>query len=344
MAQHRVTEVQNLLDHRGHIVEPGYATSPVWRYNKQNIHATPLRIKEWDYYLVTSATHGFAVTVSDLGFAGMVSVSWLDFANERQQTKTLLKPFTLGRWNLPRSSEEGSVDVRLNDAHIRFTVEDGVRHIQGLIGDFDDGKTLRFNLRLTPTMADSMCIATPWAESPTRFYYNQKINCLAADGWVDLGHRHRFSPDADLGVLDWGRGVWTYENRWYWATGSGMVNGEPFGLNLGYGFTDRSSASENMLFYHGVAHKLEDVTFTIPDGEDGQPAYLEPWAFNSSDGRIEGIFTPILDRAALMDFKLIVSNQHQLFGYFTGDCVLDGGEKLHLDNFLMAAEDVLNKY
>ena len=42
------------------------------------------------------------------------------------------------------------------------------------------------------------------------------------------------------------------------------MNGKPFGFNIGYGFGDTSAASENMLFYDGTAHKLDDVTFHIP--------------------------------------------------------------------------------
>jgi hypothetical protein len=122
------------------------------------------------------------------------------------------------------------------------------------------------------------------------------------------------------------------------------VAGKPFGLNLGYGFSDRSSASENMVFYNGVAHKLTDVDFGIPRDTDNTAHYLEPWHFTSPDHRFEGVFMPILDRASNMDFKLIQSDQHQVFGRFTGQLILDGGEHLRLDNFLMAAEEVYNKY
>ena len=34
---------------------------------------------------------------------------------------------------------------------------------------------------------DTMCIATPWKDKPTAFYYNQKINCMPSQGKVTLG-------------------------------------------------------------------------------------------------------------------------------------------------------------
>src|SRR6056297_1658663 len=99
---------------------------------------------------------------------------------------------------------------------------------------------------------ERMVIATSWAEKRTAFYYNQKINCMPAEGHMKAeGEDFAFQPETSFGVLDWGRGNWTYRNRWYWGSASGLLDGVSFGFNLGYGFSDRSSASENMLFYGG---------------------------------------------------------------------------------------------
>lgn len=64
-----------------------------------------------------------------------------------------------------------------------------------------------------------------------------------------------------------------------------------------------------MIFYDGIAHKIDDVEFVIPEDD-----YCKPWKFTSSDGRFEMDFLPILDRSACLDYKLIVSDQHQVFG------------------------------
>ena len=184
-----------------------------------------------------------------------------------------------------------------------------------------------------------MVIATSWLEDPHAFYYNQKINCMRARGKVEFdGKIYTFDPATDYGALDWGRGVWTYDNTWYWGSGSGTVDGHRFGFNIGYGFGDTSAASENILFYDGVGHKLDDVTFLISDN------YTDPWKFTSSDGRFEMDFVPIIDRAALLDVKLICSDQHQVFGRMSGTAVLDDGTKVVLKDFLCFAEKVHNKY
>lgn len=144
-------------------------------------------------------------------------------------------------------------------------------------------------------------------------------------------------------MLDWGRGVWTYENTWYWGSASGIAQGRRVGFNVGYGFGDTSAASENMVFVDGVAHKLSQVTFNIPM-KNGQENYLSPWTFTSDDGRFEMDFMPILDRAACTDAKLILSDQHQVFGRYSGRMILDDGSALDVKSLTGFAEKVHNKW
>ena len=49
--QHEVTVVQKLLDQQGYVVTPGWASRPVWQYNRLIFAAPSLRIKDWDYYM-----------------------------------------------------------------------------------------------------------------------------------------------------------------------------------------------------------------------------------------------------------------------------------------------------
>ncbi len=206
--------------------------------------------------------------------------------------------------------------------------------------NFQDGETLKCNIRLTQPPMDTMTIATPWAGKKHAFYYNQKINCMRAEGDLTLGkHAYHFAPEDSFATLDWGRGVWPYDNQWYWASGNGIVNGKPFGFNLGYGFGDTTAATENILFYDGVGHKLDDVTFQIPEGD-----YCAPWKWTSSDGRLEADFTPVLDRVAHTHILFIGTDQHQVFGRLNGRAVLDDGTVLPIRDFMCFAEDVHNRY
>ena len=143
------------------------------------------------------------------------------------------------------------------------------------------------------------------------------------------------------GVLDWGRGVWTYSNTWYWSSMSGMYNGNIMGFNLGYGFGDTSKASENVFFYKDKAYKLEDVCFNIPNDGTKQINYMDKWHFTSSDNSIDMIFEPIIDRFAALDVVVLKSIQHQVFGKFSGYVMIDG-KKIEFKDMLGFAEKVRN--
>ena len=144
-------------------------------------------------------------------------------------------------------------------------------------------------------------------------------------------------------MLDWGRGVWTYANTWYWSSLSTLADGEPFGFNLGDGFGDDGAATENMLFYGGKAHKLGRVRFCIPRRR-GKEDFMGQWTLADDAGRLDLVFLPVLDRAARTSAGVISSDQHQVFGEFTGRAVLDDGRIIQIRQAMGFAEKVRNRW
>lgn len=339
---HEIKKVQPLLKADGSLTEPGWSRSLLQVYDRNAIKAPKFRIKEWDYYLVISNKEnaGFAFTISDDGYIGLQSVSLLDFSVPCEHTETVLNAFPMGKLKMPSTSEKGNVEYHDKRLNMEFIKTQGKRRIVGEFKNFRDGKTFKCDITLDEPPMDTMVICKPWKEKKTAFYYNQKINCMRASGTVEFdGRTYTLDPETDFGTLDWGRGVWTYDNTWYWGSGNGVVNGKPFGFNIGYGFADDSAATENILFYDGKAHKLDEIAFNIPED-----SYTKPWTFTSSDGRFEMDFVPIIDRAAKIDVKVIVTDQHQVFGKLSGKAVLDDGTVLEVKDLLCFAEDVHNKY
>ncbi len=333
-----------LLDSNGRLAEAGYATSLVKTYSRSDIRASKMRIKEWDYYLIHNGRFGVALTLDDNGYMSMLSASILDFESPSERTVSPIGLFPLGKTDLPPSSAAGVCDLRIGKNHFTFTTENGVRRLVCHLEKFG-GASFDANITLTDEPRDSMVIATPFAEKPTAFYYNQKIIGMRASGHAKVGGTtYTFDPADSFGLLDWGRGVWTYKNTWYWGAGQGLVDGRVVGFNIGYGFGDTSAASENMVFVDGIAHKLDRLTFNIPQTADGKDDFMKPWTFSSSDGRFEMDFRPILDRHACTSVGVIKSDQHQVFGHFSGRMLLDDGSAIDLKDFLGFAEKVFNKW
>lgn len=329
----------SLLDRDGNLTQAGWSTQPVLDANLEDSHfyrvhaLQKLRLKTWDYYAVTTPTHFFSFTISDIGYLGMVFAYVIDFTSGEYKEQTLSLPFG-GGVRLPRNSTEGVTEYTKGGLHLRFAAEQDSRTISVRWPGFG-GNALNAELVLEcPPHHESMNIVIPIKGK--RFYYNRKINCLPAKGWVEyLGTRHQIEPATCLGSLDWGRGVWEYDSFWVWASASGFLpDKRRIGLNMGYGFGDTSAATENCFILEGTIHKLDEVIFTYDNHN-----FKAPWKMKSPDGRLDLVFTPFFERVAKTDALVLKSEVHQMFGRYNGHVVTDDGEKLVITDLIGWAEE-----
>ena len=339
---HLLTERGKLLDEKGNIAEPGYATSLIKEYDRKDIKASPLRIKEWDYYYVGNARHGVALTVADNGYMSLLSASVLDFEKPSDITVSKMGWLTKGKLKLPSSSASGDVLVKGKGYAFRFAHEGGARRLVVDIDNFYKGDAFHCDILLQETTKDTLVVATPFKKEG-HFYYNQKINCLRAHGYARIGAKNYDFNDNCFGVLDWGRGVWTYKNTWYWSSLSAESQGHVIGWNLGYGFGDTKAASENMLYLDGKSCKIGDIRMNIPMGRSGRDDFMKPWRIKDYDGALDVEFTPVYDRHSDTNLLLLRSNQHQVFGLFSGHLRFDDKDT-QIDSLPGFAEKVFNKW
>jgi len=337
---HLVKNKQPLLDKFGRLSEPGYATTEIFEYNPEMISASKWRIKEWDYYAILSEDYGFSFTIADLGYLGLISVCFFDFKEKTQINKTKKVLFPFGKLKLPKSINEGDIEFKKRGFAFKFLNQNNQRRLIVEVNRFFKRQNLRVDVLLEKKDDDHMTIATPWMDNQKAFYYNQKINCMPVSGDAYIqGKHYGFNKEKDFGVLDWGRGVWTYKNTWYWGSASGLVEGKRFGFNIGYGFGNTSKASENMIFFDGKAHKLDLIRFEFnPDN------YMETWYFTSNEQRFELEMTPLIDRVDKTNLIIIKNKGHQVFGLFNGFVILDDGKRLEIKNLLGFAEAITNHY
>ena len=345
--QTEIKQVQALLDKKGHIIQEGWARHPYWKYERSMVKGGSLAIKEWDYYAVINQQQGYAVTatISDLGYAALFALSYIDFNAAKVSQTDALAFFPRGSIGLaPSSTEDSQVSWANKNLRLAFIKRGRERHIMAACPTLElpDGSVgLDYDITLTEAEgAQSLNIATSWKENRKAFYLNEKINCLKATGTIRRGmETEQLLLGEAWGVLDWGRGRWTYQNTWYWASASGLLENIPFGLNLGYGFSDRSPASENAVIYNNCIHKLGEVVFSFD-----QDNFLNPWTVRDAEGRLNLVFDPLVDRSSKTNFLVIKSDQHQVFGYFSGTCILDDGTLLQLDRLPGFAEQVYNRW
>lgn len=314
-----------LLTEDGNLAESGYAFDLVKEYERDKIKANKLRIKEWDYYYIGNEKWGIALTIADNSYMGLFSVSFLHFEWDFQKTKTIMTILPKGKTNLPSTSTIGDVEFENKTLKIEFKNDGKTRHIMCKVPQFEQNLDLECDIVLEDYNHNSMVIATPF-EKPKHFYYNQKINCLKAKGYVKLGSEE-YSMDDALGVLDWGRGVWTYKNTWYWSSLSANYQGHTIGFNLGYGFGINENATENMFYYDDKSYKLDEVIFNIPKNDKNKDDFLATWTFTSNDEKLYLEFIPVLNRKATTNALVLKTIQNQVFGKFSGYVITENGDR-----------------
>jgi len=338
--QTEISQQGLLLKPDGTPAQIGWSRQPLLDCNLENARFYPfrlfqsLRVKRWDYYAVFSPRRFFSATVADLGYAGNIFVYTLDFESGDLHEEGLVIPLGKGVV-LPRNSTEGIASYAGKGVEITFSIEGQERRLLVDWPGFHEGRGIHAEIALAEFPGhESMNIVIPIGRK--RFYFNRKINCLQASGYVQYGDtREELHPDDSLGSLDWGRGVWEYWSSWNWASASGYLpDGRCVGLNLGRGFGDTSAATENAIIVDGHIHKLGQVSFEY-DPRD----YMHPWKFQDDKGRLDLTFEPFKERVAKTNLGVISSEVHQMFGRYSGDAILDDGETIHIQGLTGFAEE-----
>ncbi len=334
--QNEITIPSGLFNKDGSLVQRGWARKPILSYNKEDIGKGWSRIKEWDHFSVLNNQFGFQLTIGDIGYLTQMSYVWLDFEKNEREGKGQFKFFTKSKL-LPLSSLE---DYSIEFPSKKFCAIIEKKGKQRII-TIDDPTFLDKGIKGTIILDDkpewdNTVVATGYKDDPRLFYYNHKINMMPAEGSLQIGEKeYSFKPDTSFGLMDWGRGIWPYHTHWLWGSACGIVNGVPVAFNIGYGFGDLSTHTENIIFYDGKAHKIDEVTF---HHEDRDPT--KPWKFTSNDDRFNMVLTPLIPHKEKLNFGLIYLNSSLLHGLYTGDIILDNGEKIHIKDILGHAEDI----
>ena len=111
MQQRKITKCAPLLNEQGHLTCPGWATDLVYAYDPKAVRANPIRIKEWDYYIILSDSGEYALSlcIADNRYMGLVNAAFLDIHNGKKFDFLVPLLFPMGKLHLPTDSSKGDV-------------------------------------------------------------------------------------------------------------------------------------------------------------------------------------------------------------------------------------------
>lgn len=338
--QNEILEKIPLLDEQGRILHPGFSRKMNYIYNRDQVRAHPFALKEWDFYQI-SCGEGWILqmTIGHVSYAGNFSAALFNIYTGVKKGFSRMSPFPLKKIPMTRNPElPSAIGVQDRDYRILFQTGEHSRLLTLRAEDSELGLIdIRVHLENDPDN-EKMVIATPF-DKPNQFYLNYKENYYRASGRIifdDLSVTLKHDANA---LLDWGRGVWPFHQEWYWGNGACLVDGVPFGFNIGWGFGDLSCATENIFFYNRIGIKLDTVTLT-KDEKD----WRKPWHFKSSDGAFDFHMKPVFDNDTRTELAFVKNRCHQVFGILNGTATLPDGRVIHVKDMTAFCEHAVNRW
>ena len=311
-------------------------------WSRQPLHTCNLngrwpRKKRWNYWAVTTETHLFSATISNVDYSGLVFIYMADFVNRKVKEVTKITPFGRG-CHLPAivnadvdfSQKGWRIEMVQNEAGVELTAD---------IDNFDGlPLSARFTI-ITPPDHETLNVVIPWDEKT--FQFTSKQNTLPAEGTVTIGEETvQFRGDQSFACLDFGRGIWPRNCIWNWGSASGRQNDLIIGLNLGGQWTDGTSMTENGICVNGRLTKIsEDLSWSYDKNN-----FMRPWRIVAPSGQFDLTFTPFIERIAASDLWLVRSEVHQMFGHYEGIITTSDGATINVHNLLGWAEDHTAKW
>jgi len=336
MAQYEILRKTPLLDDLGQPGNFGWSRHNNFIYKPEMAYVPRHNISESDRYIVQSPTHLIVFEIRDDGWLGYTGITIVSLRDKKRSTQFFDTLIPLGTFNMPNTSDLGSVKWRRKKIHLDYiNMENGFRIIKADIPKFGHNRGMRCAVILSENDGvESLVTNQPWRNNKYAFRFTCCSPCLIAEGVIQFGSTEIiFSKGHAWGILDWNRSARPKADIRYWAAACGMSEGRQLAFCVGYSWADFSLGTENGFFVDGILHKLDQVTFHIPLSD-----WLSPWRFTSNDNRLEMIFQPHQERVERRRFFFHNNTRRQVFGFFSGKVLLDDGNFMEFHNLTGFAE------
>jgi hypothetical protein len=296
------------------------------------------RVERFNYWCITSRAGALTLLFADVGFLGVVLVSFLDLAARKPVERIHVHPGGLP-FAMP-DAPRGDLVLDTRRLYLALRAQDERMQIEGDVRTLL-GTRVTVDLTITRPMAhETVNVLVPWDD--TRFHFTSKQQALPAQGVVRVGVReYRFGPDNDgFACLDFGRGRWPRGIDWRWAFGAATRAGRTLGLNLGGTWTDGSGVTENGVVLDGRVHKIAEAVHFDFDPR----AYMSPWRIRTRRTRLDLRFDPLRERAVKAPLGIASAELHQMMGVFSGTFTADDGEVVAIKDMLGLAESFRGRW
>ena len=330
-----------LLEEDGTLLAKGWARHNVFAYDRNKSKPLSHR-KEWDFYQVSNGRYMAQINFANITKLGFATATLVDL----KTGKTLgggMAPFLGGRNKhiLPDVGDAPhAYEFKIGNCIFAVEATEEERIVRYKQMDVE----AEFRMHHLP-QHENITTVLPFEGKPTNYFMTTKLNCMPTDGYFKVGDKRvDFSQEDTFGVLDWGRVNTPYKLVWYWGNGATRIQDEEgkehiFGFEITWAIGDESNATETCMFLDGKAYKFGAVDVkNFPKGR-----YMEPWVFESEDGKFNLTMTPTFDNHSDINALVYRMNTHQVHGLWNGWVEIEG-KKYEIKDMYAFCEYVENRW
>jgi hypothetical protein len=294
-----------------------------------------LRLKEWVHVALVHQDWYLSLAIVDAGF---LVTSWLHLFDRRnRQAFEHVRKLPPGRFHAPANvwDHSGKIETRgyrlfvhnylERQAH-RFEIE--VRGKRGL-------PAVAGTLLLHEDPARTQPLVALLPLGPNRPMFTHKSACPASGTLEIGGETVEFTPDRNVGLLDYHKAYYPRNTFWKWATFATIdTTGNVLGVNLTHNvIADDARFNENCIWHGNSLSLVGPARFDVPKDP------MRPWSIRTEGGAVDLELTPQGLRKERLNLGLARSVYDQPYGLYSGTLVDSQGRAHAVEEAFGLAED-----
>jgi hypothetical protein len=293
------------------------------------------RIKEWEHWAVVHPDWYLSVAIVDVGF---LVTSWLHLFDRRNR-KAFEHVRKLPPWMFRAPANlwdhSGEVKTRGYRVFVHNHLDRQLHRLQIEVSGQGSLPAVSGNLLFNEDPARTQPLVVMLPLGPNRPMFSHKSACPASGVLEIGGEKVEFTPDRDVGLLDYHRAYYPRNTFWRWATFATIdTTGNLLGVNLTHNvIKDDAQFNENCIWYGNSITLLGAARFDIPKDP------MQQWRIRTEDGAVNLELTPQGLRHERVNLGFARTAYNQPYGLYSGILVDSGGRRHTVEKAFGVAED-----
>jgi hypothetical protein len=294
-----------------------------------------LRLKEWVHIALVHDEWYLSLAIVDLGF---LVTSWLHLFDRRTgEAFEHVRKRPPGTFRAPQNvwDHSGEIDTRGYRVSVHNHLDRQVHRFEIDVKQKGRLPAVAGTLLLHEDPSRTQPLVAMLPLGPNRPMFTHKSACPASGVLALGGERVEFTPDRNVGLLDYHKAYYPRSTFWRWATFATIdTTGSVLGVNLTHNvIRDDTRFNENCIWHGNRISPVGAARFDIPKDPKG------PWLIRTEDGAVDLELAPQGLRRERVNIGLVRLAYSQPYGFYSGTLTDSEGGRHEVEEAFGLAED-----